>query len=158
MAGSLPLALGRLGVHVQVVMPRYRGILPRKKKLSERISIYFVENEDYYNRASLYGTGDGDYPDNLKRFAFLCQSALEMAKSSGFKPDVVHAHEWQTALLPVFLKTKFVKDPFFEKTRSVLTLHNAAYQGIFPQKQFSELGLTEVLFNPETFEFYGKLN
>ena len=156
--GSLPLALERYGVRVMIVMPRYRGILERKKKISENVSIHFVENEEYFNRASLYGDGDGDYPDNLKRFSFFCERALLLAKETGFKPDIVHAHDWQAALLPVYLKTKFSSEPFFKRSRSVLTVHNLAYQGHFPHRQFSDLGVEETHFSTDTFEFYGKIN
>lgn len=156
--GSLPLALECHGVKTLIVMPRYRGITGTKKKLSENVSVRFVKHEEYFNRASLYGNKDGDYPDNLRRFAYLCERALSTAKEAGFQPDIVHAHDWQTALLPVLLKTKYAQDTFFSGSRSVMTIHNAVYQGIFPHKQFAELGLDESIFSPETFEFYGKLN
>ncbi len=157
-AGSLPAALERHGVRTMIVMPRYRGITERKKKLSDHVSIYFADNEEYFNRASYYGNGDGDYPDNLKRFSFFCENALALAKEAGFKPDIVHAHDWQAALLPVYLKTKFASDAFFKRSRSILTVHNLAYQGHFPQRQFSDLGLDGALFSTDVFEFYGKIN
>ncbi len=157
-AGSLPLALEKLGFRTMIVMPRYRGLPGEKKNLSENVSVHFVEHEAYFNRASLYGNCDEDYPDNLKRFSFFCEAALELAKLEGFKPDVVHAHDWQAALLPVYLKTKFAADPFFKESRSVMTLHNIAYQGIFPRVQFGDLGLPEGLVFDETFEYYGKIN
>lgn len=157
-AGSLPLALERHGVQTLVVTPRYRGIEGNKKRLSENVSVLFVKHEEYYNRASLYGNKQGDYPDNLKRFAYLCETALDSAKKAGFQPDIIHANDWQTALLPVLLKTRYAEDPFFAGARSVMTIHNVVYQGIFPHRQFVDLGLEESLFSPETFEFYGKLN
>jgi len=157
-AGSLPLALGELGIQIAIVMPRYRGAPTNKKKLSENVNIYFIENEAYFNRASLYGNPQGDYPDNLERFSFFCHEALALAKRLGFKPDVVHAHDWQTALLPVLLRTKFSKDPFFEKTKTILTIHNIAYQGHFPHRLYPALGLPEELFSVKGFEFYGKIN
>lgn len=157
-AGSLPLALERHGIRTMIVMPRYRGITERKKNLSENISIYFTENEEYFNRTSYYGNDNGDYPDNLKRFSFFSEEALVLAMKAGFKPDIVHAHDWQAALLPVYLKTKFSSEPFFKQSRSVLTVHNLAYQGLFPQGQFSELGLDAAHLSNEPFEFYGKIN
>lgn len=157
-AGSLPLALGKLGVKVMVTMPKYRGITDNEKKISPNVTVHFIEQENYYNRASLYGGPKGDFPDNLDRFSFFCEQSLRLAKGSGFKPNVVHAHDWQGALLPVYLKTKFSKDPFFQKTRSLLTIHNLAYQGIFSRKEYEAAGLPDSLFTIEGFEFYGRAN
>ncbi len=158
MAGTLPLALGDRGADVLVVMPRYRGLAGGVKKLSKHVSITFIENENYFNRASLYGNPSGDYSDNLKRFSFFCQEALAAAHRMHFQPDIVHANDWQTALLPAFLKTKYAQDPFFKKTKTLLTVHNLAYQGHFPHRHYAELGLDDGLFSVEGFEFYGKIN
>ena len=158
MAGSLPLALGKLGIETLVMMPRYRGFRAGKQKLRDHVSICFVENEAYFNRASLYGNEKGDYPDNLTRFSFFCHEALGLAKRIGFKPDIVHANDWQTALLPVILKTKLSDDPFFKKVKTLLTIHNLAYQGHFPKDHYPELALSPALFSVEGFEFFGKIN
>lgn len=157
-AGSLPLALGELDVQTVILMPRVRGIRAKKEKLSKHVSIHFIENESFFNRAGVYGNERGDYHDNLQRFSFFCNAALSLTKEIGFKPDVVHANDWQTALLPVLLKTRFSSDAFFKKTKSLLTVHNLAYQGQFPGGQFKELGLDDPLFSVEGFEFYGKVN
>lgn len=157
-AGSLPPALARLGIQLRVVMPKYRGIGATEAKLSEGVFVHFVKNEEFFNRAELYGNDHGDYPDNLQRFSFFCREALNLAKHLGFRPDIVHAHDWQTALLPVLLKTSFANDAFYANTKSVLTIHNIAYQGHFPQKQFGDLGLDPSLFSMDGFEFYGKIN
>lgn len=157
-AGSLPLALGKLGIEVMILMPRYRGLSAGPERLADRVRIHFVENEAYFNRAALYGNEAGDYPDNLKRFSFFCHEALSLAKRTGFKPDIVHANDWQTALLPVILKTKLSRDPFFKKTKTLLTIHNLAYQGHFPRELYPELGLDPALFSAEGFEFFGKIN
>ena len=154
----MPKALGRLGVKLLILMPRYRGVDSDARKLSENVSIHFIENEAYFNRASLYGNSGGDYPDNLKRFSFFCHEALIAAKKIGFKPDLIHANDWQTALLPVLLKTNYAADAFFKETKSLLTIHNLAYQGQFSHRQFAELGLDASLFSMEGFEFYGKVN
>src|SRR3989338_1700848 len=156
--GSLPFALGELGVRSAVMMPRYRGLQAKRKKPSKNVSIFFIEHEKFFNRAGVYGNERGDYHDNLRRFSFFCNQALSLAKEIGFKPDIVHAHDWQTALLPVLLKTRFLADAFFKKTKSVLTVHNLAYQGHFPGNQFKELGLDAGLFSVDGFEFYGKVN
>lgn len=157
-AGSLPIALAKVGMQLRVVMPKYRGIGVSQKKISDGVRIHFIENEEYFNRAGLYGNDRGDYPDNLQRFSFFCHEALNLAKAIGFQPDIVHAHDWQTALLPVLLKTKFVNDAFYARAKSVLTVHNIAYQGHFSQKQFGNLGLDPELFSMDGFEFYGKIN
>ncbi len=157
-AGSLPLALGKLGIEVMVMMPRYRGLPADKQQLADNVSIYFVEHEAYFNRAALYGNDRGDYPDNLKRFSFFCHEALSLAKEIGFKPELVHANDWQTALLPVILKTKLSDDPFFKKAKTLLTIHNLAYQGHFPRELYPELERDPALFSAEGFEFFGKIN
>ena len=157
-AGSLPLMLARHGIQLCMVMPKYRGIRTLEKKISEGVRIHFIENEEYFNRAGLYGNDRGDYPDNLQRFSFFCHEALNLAKSLGFQPDIVHAHDWQAALLPVLLKTVFANDAFYARTKSVLTIHNVAYQGLFSHKQYGNLGLDPSLYSIDGFEFYGKIN
>lgn len=157
-AGSLPLALGRLGAEVALFMPRYRGLPEGKKRLSEKVTVYFIENEVYFNRASLYGNEGFDYPDNPKRFAFFSHQVFSLTKEIQFQPDILHVHDWQAALVPVILKTKLNKDPFFKKTKTLLTIHNLAYQGVFPDWWYPELGLDRGLFTIGGFEFYGKIN
>lgn len=157
-AGSLPKALTKHGVEFLVVMPKYRGIPWPWKRLAPGVQIYFSEQEEYFNRAGLYGNERGEYPDNLARFSYLCQDALAVCKRMGFKADIVHAHDWQASLLPVLLKTQYAKDPFFNRAKSVLTVHNMAYQGQFPHRQYGHLGLDPSLFSIDGFEFYGKIN
>ncbi len=157
-SGSLPSALGKLGIEVMITMPRYRGLPADKQRLAENVHIYFIDHEAYFNRAALYGNETGDYPDNLKRFSFFCHESLSLAKEIGFKPDLVHANDWQTALLPVILKTKLSGDPFFKKAKTLLTIHNLAYQGHFPRELYPELELDAALFSAEGFEFFGKIN
>ncbi len=157
-AGSLPKALGALGAEVLILMPKYRNVAWPEKKISQNVRIRFIAQEEYFNRAGLYGNDRGDYQDNLQRFSFFCHAALDLAKSDGFRPDLVHAHDWQTALLPVLLKTTFADDPFFAGTKSILTVHNMAYQGHFPHRQFGSLGLDPLLYSIDGFEFFGKIN
>ncbi len=151
--GALPVALENLKQEVIVVMPKYScvnnsGIAIKQLKpgfsyanISKNIKIYFIENETYYNRAGLYGEKTGDYADNLLRFSFYSKSTLELLKIIDFKPDVIHCNDWQTALIPVYLKTHFNKDQFYKKTKTILTVHNLAYQGLFPKEQFPSLKL-----------------
>lgn len=157
-AGSLPVALGGLGVESLVLLPRYRGIESAPRKLGPGVSVRFIEHEGYYNRHGLYGNERGDYPDNLKRFAHFCHEALLLAKALGYKPDIVHVHDWQTALIPVLLKARYANEPHFAQTRSLITVHNGAYQGIFHTRQYPELGLDQDLMNVDGFEYYGKIN
>ena len=154
-AGSLPPELARLGVEVIAAMPRYRG-LPAGTAWRSGVPVWFIENEAFFNRASLYGDARGDYPDNLGRFAFFCRRALALAEEKGFKPDLVHVNDWQTALVPLFLKED--KRPFFKKTRSLLTIHNLAYQGVFAHRHFPELGLPQDRFSVHCLEFWGRIN
>ncbi len=157
-AGSLPLALGRLGLNVRIVMPRYRGVKSGPERLAPNVEIRFVANEELFNRSGLYGNDKGDYPDNLKRFAFFCNEALVECRAADFRPDIVHVHDWQAALISVLLKTRFAGDGCFAAAKTLLTIHNLAYQGLFPAKQFPELGLDPRLFAMDGFEFYGKIN
>ena len=157
-AGSLPMAMAGLGVETLIMMPKYRGVAIKEKQIAPNVRARFIENEVYFNRAGLYGNDRGDYPDNLQRFSFFCHEALETAKREGFRPDIVHAHDWQSALLPVLLKIKKASDPFFRDVKSVMTVHNLAYQGLFPQKQYGLLGLDPSLYSIDGFEFYGKIN
>lgn len=157
-SGSLPQALGELGVEVMIVMPKYRGISVLKKKISENVRIHFVQNEAYFDREALYGTDREDYPDNLERFSLFCHEALALAKKNAFKPDVVHAHDWQAALIPVLLKTKLAQDEHFQNSKTLLTIHNMAYQGHFHSRYFADLGLDPALFSIDGFEFHGKIN
>ncbi|MGE4357590.1 MAG: glycogen synthase GlgA [Candidatus Omnitrophota bacterium] len=159
-AGSLPVALEKLGCDIRVVMPRYKNIKTNGNKgfLGNQVIVYFVEHREYFNRDFLYGTPEGDYPDNLDRFAYFSREVFNVAKENNFSPDIIHCNDWQTALVPVYLKTIFKEDPFFKNTKTVFTIHNLAYQGIFPKEQFPRTGLDWSLFNIDGFEFYDKVN
>jgi len=169
-AGALPLALEELGHDVIIVMPRYKTVKNAKvaaKRLDDDISysvvgkkikVYFIENEVYFGRDALYGDTNGDYPDNLDRFAYFCCRCLELLKEIKFKPDIIHCHDWQSALVPVFLKKKFFADPFYKNIKTLFTIHNIGYQGLFLKDEFPKLGLDWSLFTVDTFEFYDKVN
>lgn len=159
-AGSLPVALEKLGVDIRVVMPKYKIVKTNDKIgfLGKKVAVYFVENREYYNRDYLYGTPEGDYPDNLDRFAFFSREIFRIAKEIEFSPHIIHCHDWQTALVPVYLKTIFKEEQFFKNTKTIFTIHNLAYQGIFPKEQFPRTGLNWSFFNIDGFEFYGKVN
>jgi starch synthase len=181
-AGALPKFLGQLGVESRVVLPLYRET--KKKGLSlhpvaenmemdwsgkkERFSVYekeegsarflLVEKDEYFDRDHLYGTPRGDYPDNGERFAFYSKAALETVKHLRFRPDVVHAHDWQAAIALALLRFVYPDDPFFTHTRALFTIHNLAYQGLFDKDILDRIGLPASLFNMEDLEFYGRVN
>ncbi|MBI3991175.1 MAG: glycogen synthase, partial [Candidatus Omnitrophica bacterium] len=143
---------------VRVILPKYRQITVDNAIVGKGIKVHFIPNENYFNREHLYGGHDGDYPDNLLRFAFFCKEVLKYIKVEGFKPDIIHLHDWQTSLIPVYIKTIFANDREYSGIRTVLTVHNLGYQGLFPKDKFPETGLPWDLFNIEGLEFYGKVN
>ena len=181
-AGALPKFLVRLGAEVRVFMPLYKEV--RKKNLplepvldkatlsmggralpyavfahrAEGVTTFFIDRPEYFDRDALYGTPAGDYPDNAERFAFFSLAALETMRSVGFRPDIVHGHDWQAAPVFAYLKHVFADDPFFSRARSVFTIHNLAYQGLFEKKVLAAIGLPDALFNMNDLEFYGKVN
>jgi starch synthase len=181
-AGALPKYLARLGADVRLFMPFYREVrvkdLPLGKALdkieidwnggresfsvlehkADGFSAYFIVHGGYYDRDHLYGTPAGDDPDNGERFAFFAKAALESLKAMGFKPDIVHAHDWQAASVFAYLKHPYAGDPFFRSTRTLFTIHNLAYQGLFEKEILAKVGLPESLFNMNDMEFFGKVN
>lgn len=181
-AGALPKFLSRLGADVRVFMPFYREVRAKNLPLrtvinhaaldmagnrkdysvlehrAEGFSVYFIVRDEYYDRESLYGTPMGDYPDNAERFAFFGRASLEAMKTIGFCPDVIHGHDWQAASAFAYLRFVYADDPFFKDTRSLFTVHNLAYQGIFKKEVLAAVGLPERLFNMNDLEFFGKVN
>ncbi len=181
--GSLPGELVDLGYEVCVVMPRYKKVDSSKfglKKVvegleipvgserkfarvysalhQEKLEVYFIDSAEFFGRDELYGTPHGDYADNDRRFAFFQHGALEFLKIANFKPDILHCHDWQAGLIPVYLKTVYKTDPFFKKTRTIFTIHNLAYQGNFPPDTLPTTGLGWEEFHMERMEFYGKVS
>jgi starch synthase len=182
-AGSLPSALRNLGVEVAVALPFYRLIkeanlsirekIPKlevplgeevlsckvfEMKTAEGIPVYFFEREDLFDRPHLYGTPEGDYYDNLERFCFFSRAVLLFAKKAGFRFRVAHCHDWQTGLVPAYLRTVYHTDPFFSNTTTVFTIHNLGYQGLFPESKLPVTGIPEKEFNPEGVEYWGKIS
>ncbi|MFH1397708.1 MAG: glycogen synthase GlgA [Candidatus Omnitrophota bacterium] len=170
-AGALPIALETQGQEVIVVMPYYKAIRNVKNikisRLNDKISysvigknvlVYFIENNKYFNRDGLYGDKNGDHPDNLDRFSYYCKEALNLLKVIKFIPDVIHCHDWQAGLIPVYLKTTYAADAFYKNIRTMFTIHNIGYQGLFPKSEFLKLGLDWSLFTIDTLEFYDKIN
>ncbi|MFA6357605.1 MAG: glycogen synthase GlgA [Candidatus Omnitrophota bacterium] len=169
-AGALPLALEYCGHEVIVILPKYKCILDTKFKIKrfsadvsysiigKNIKVYFIENSAYFNRDGLYGDKNGDYPDNLDRFAFFCRRSIDLLKEINFCADILHLHDWQNCLVPVYLKSIYSDKNFYKKMKCVLTIHNTGYQGIFNKEEFSKLGLSWDLFDINGLEFYGKVN
>ncbi len=181
-AGALPKALKKLGIDVRVIMPKYKGIeekgfpmtyggLHISCPISQRIvdaeivesryngiPVYLVDKDEYYYRDNLYSTQDGDYIDNAERFIFFSKSILEAIKVTGFAPHVIHCNDWQTALVPVFLKTLYRQDPLLSRIATLLTIHNLGYQGLFWHLDWHLLNIGWEYFTPTSLEFYGKIN
>ena len=121
--------------------------------------VLFVENEEYFNRPGLYGDAAGDYPDNAERYALFARAVLvSLPRLLPQPPSIVHAHDWQTALASIYLKTEFIAHPYYEGIRAVLSVHNAGYQGHFPESAMTELGLPPALYNHRQLEWHGRLN
>ena len=175
--GALPRALARLGHQVDVVIPRYRGITagravrpvtvtmggrameaPLFVLENEKVRMVFVDQPRYFDRPALYGDQNGDYPDNAERFAFLSWAALEWAARNGERYDVFHGHDWQAGLVPAMLGTAFSEHPVIGRAPSVFTIHNLAYQGIFPADRLPALGLGWELMHPDALEFWGRIS
>jgi starch synthase len=177
---ALPRALAARGHDILVVIPRYAAIdgsnlrdTGRRVEVqfphllaqgqvfvtapAERLRYLLLANP-WFDRKELYGEGGRDYRDNHKRYAFLCAGALEASKQQNFLPDCVHAHDWQGALTPLILKRGWAGRPAPLKARCIFTIHNLAYQGVFPREAMTELSLPVDLFHQDALEFYGNLN
>jgi len=120
-------------------------------------SVYFFECREFFERSELYGTSRGDYSDNAARFTFFSRAILDACMAMGFRPDVIHCNDWQTGLVPLYLKSLY-KSGFFERTATVFTIHNLGYQGLFSASDLYLTGLGGEWFTPEGIEFYGKVN
>jgi len=163
-AGALPAALAKKGCKVKAFLPFYKGIKVATQNerwgyvKHEGVEFYFVKNDKYFKRDGLYGTLKADYGDNLERFAFFCREALSIAKEVGFHPDILHANDWQSALSIAYLESLYAFEDNFRKTKTLLTIHNLAYQGLFESEKFPFLELPSRYFDMRYFEFYGKIN
>ena len=175
---GLPRALAEMGHEIAVLLPRYRGNKATSVILSsvtialgnrlrfpalvegkavEGVRYFFVDDPEYFDRAQLYGDRNGDYPDNAERFAEFSRAAIEFVKRV-WLPDVIHCHDWQAALVPLLLRTQHANDPAVRSLPSVLTIHNLAYQGVFPRTALESIGLPPQLFTMDSLEFYGRMN
>lgn len=123
-----------------------------------KVTVYLLDHARSYDRDHLYGTPDGDYPDNPDRFVLLCRGALQALKEMKEEVDIVHAHDWQAALTPLYLRRTYAGEPVFAKAGAVYTIHNMAYQGAFPKESIVRVGLGWEMFTAEQLEFFGKVN
>jgi len=127
-----------------------------------RVRVWAIRNEAFFDRPGLYQNLGIDYPDNLDRFSFFCRATIEvmayLRTACRWNTDILHLHDWQTALCSVYLKTVDRNRPEVQGMRTVLTLHNVGYQGLFPGKQFEKTGLPPSLFTPVGLEYYGSVN
>lgn len=178
--GALPRALARLGHEVSVYVPRYRQTklddpqavvssitIPFDDKYrfcsvvtagaSGGIRYYFVDYPPYFDREALYGTPAGDYTDNAERYALFSRAVIEASKVLGV-PHIFHCHDWQTALIPIMLRTLYAEDPAFQETGTVFTIHNMGYQGLFPSEILPLLMLPWDLLTITKMEFFGQVN
>src|ERR1700758_4813919 len=176
--GSLSAALAEAGHQVAVLLPKYRGtkaqivVVPsltvasgdelRFPSIVEGASVsgvrfFFVDDPSYFDRAQLYGEKGSDYHDNAERFAEFSRAAIEFSKIV-WKPDVIHCHDWQSALVPVLLRTLYADDPTLKSIPVVFTIHNLGYQGLFPRNTLERIGLPGTLFTVDGLEFFGKIN
>ncbi len=180
--GTLPQALEDQGVEVKVLMPYYRMVREGKEPttlIAEDLEMnlglidhtfnltaptapgspfYFVERDEFYDRRQLYGTPRGDYFDNLERFAFFSGAVLPFCRALDFAPDVIHCHDWQSALVPVYLKKRWADEAGLAKAKTVFTIHNLAYQGLFPKEKYPLLGLDRSFFSIDGLEYYDQIN
>ncbi|MFB3855056.1 MAG: glycogen synthase GlgA [Vicinamibacterales bacterium] len=177
-AGALPPALARRGHEVTLVVPRYRGCQGGSERdcfavtvgatthvagflacpLDSGAEAILVDCPPLFDREGLYGEGGRDYPDNDLRFAFLTVAALEFVRRSGRRPDVVHAHDWQTGLAAAYLRTRYRDDPVLRGVPVVFSVHNLAYQGLFPPQSVPALDLPWELYSIDGFEFWGRMS
>jgi starch synthase len=176
--GALPPALARLGWDVTVVLPRYRGVSTGdfvdrftvtvggfardagfvEAAMPNGVRAILVDCPELYDRDGIYGVGTTDYPDSPLRFAFLSRAAFEFAARVGTRPSIVHAHDWQGGLAPVYLRSVYATHPVLGGTPSVLTIHNLAYQGVFEADWLPRIDLGWDQFAIERMEFWNRIS
>lgn len=185
--GALPKALAELGNEIVVCIPGYEKDIERKfvgqrvaaegvvniggenkdyqiyeSELPENsFKVCLIKNDEYFGRRGLYvdPKTSRDFEDNDLRFSFFCKAIIEFLQKNNWQPDIVHAHDWQAALLPVCIRVSEKVNPFFAKTKTVLTIHNMAYQGRFPKSRYHLLGFPDELhYATAPLEFFGETN
>jgi starch synthase len=181
--GALPSELVKLGHKVTVYLPFYariRNLIDGEPRYAirsitipfryynrfvgvvdggnhEGVQYYFIDCPELFDRKELYGPPGGEYADNAERFGLFCRAVIESAKLLGV-PDVFHVHDWQAALIPVYLRTTYADDPVLSSAATVLTIHNAAYQGKFPPTTTEQLLFPWELFTMDKVEEFDRFN
>uniref|UniRef100_A0A7C4TI87 Glycogen synthase n=1 Tax=candidate division WOR-3 bacterium TaxID=2052148 RepID=A0A7C4TI87_UNCW3 len=161
--GTLPKFLENLGIETALIIPRYREIKGeevlkfqvellgiKEIKVLKTNNAYLIDYPEFFFRPGLYGTPSGDYPDNFERFTLFCKSVIKLLEVFNF--DIVHCHDWQTGLIPLYLKRENAK------SKIVFTIHNLGYQGKFGAEKFKLLDIEPSYFTPEGIEYYGDIN
>jgi starch synthase len=175
---ALPKALVAQGHEVAVVLPRYRGTkasdvvvpsltVPMANRLRfpaiadgtqiSGVRYFFVDDPAYFDRDGFYGNSTGDFPDNAERYSEFCRAAIEIVKHV-WPADVIHCHDWQTALVPVLLRTSYGDDPLVKDIPVVFTIHNMGYHGLFKPDVLERAGIPRAVYHPAGMEFYGNVN
>jgi starch synthase len=162
-AGTLPGHLNKLGVETVTFLPKYQGIngtcideLDIEMHGQHHVRVFqdggfcFIDYPEFYEREGLYGTAKGDFPDNCERFTLFCKAVTALLEKGHF--DVVHCHDWQAGLIPLYMREKTIP------AKSVFTIHNLGYQGKFPESKFPLLGINKSYFTPSGIEYYGDIN
>jgi starch synthase len=181
-AGALPAALARLGHQVTLFVPKYRGVQVDggvrgggeratiqlgtrrqevtflRQPLAEGVTAVLVDAPELFDRETLYGTAEGDYPDNAWRFAVFSRAVLEYARMRGERPSIIHAHDWQTGLLPAYQKMHLSADPAVGGVPVVFTIHDLAFQGIFPPSVLRDVGFGWDVFDIQGMEYWGQIS
>ncbi|WP_163372783.1 glycogen synthase [Endozoicomonas acroporae] len=180
-AGALGPWMRKLGNDVRVIMPAYRQALEAlatdvvgagevclgpygkmgfaiRQGTFDGVPVYLIEHNHYFDRSGLYTHEGQGFGDNTERFAFFCKAALQACQLLSFKPDIIHGHDWQSALLPFYLKTHESGNAFFADTRTVLTIHNGAYQQHTDRALLGVLGIDQHWYTPDFFEDHGHIN
>ncbi|MDR3109899.1 MAG: glycogen synthase [Planctomycetaceae bacterium] len=184
-SASLPRVLGEQGHDICVFMPLYKSVfnsglplrnmgfdlsIPIRNKTvfgtvwegripgSPNVPFYFVQQDDYFDRDGIYSQHGTDYEDNCERFVFFCRSVMESIERLWLDIDILHSNDWQTGLLPAYLRLMYGSRPRFQRVASVHTIHNLAYQGVFWHWDMKLTGIGWEHFRYDELEFYGKLN
>ena len=177
--GALAPVLARKGHDVRVILPKY-AMIPEKYRSQlthvcdfyvqmgwrsqfcgieelrqDGVIFYFVDNEYYFYRNYIYGMGGDEY----ERFGFFCRAVLEALPRIGFHPDILHAHDWQSGMIPALMRIQYGWDQFYRSMRSVYTIHNLQYQGVFGVEDVKDvLNLDPEYFTDDKLECYGCAN
>ena len=182
---ALSKELSKYGLNISIFLPFYKHIQSKKnikiKNLNlktivrinsffkesnffqttlqdSNISVYLVKNDEYFFRDHLYSENGSDYPDNLERFVLFNKSILNFILMKEWNVKLIHCHDWQTALIPVYLKLIYSNDPILKNIKTLFTIHNFGYQGIFNINEYYKLDLGWEHFTIDKMEFYGKIN